>query len=93
MAINYSKIGRATELTGRDKHIYRALEILPGVLAWGTLIVAVLFSFFAPSVAAVFIILFDVYWLLRALFFSFHLRVSYKEMRINIKLTQNIGTM
>lgn len=29
VAIDYLKIGRASELTGRDRRLYRFLEILP----------------------------------------------------------------
>ncbi len=31
----YFKIGKATELSGRDRRLYRVLEILPGFLSWG----------------------------------------------------------
>ncbi|MDZ4231411.1 MAG: hypothetical protein U1C52_01325 [Patescibacteria group bacterium] len=45
--------------------MYRFLEILPGLLVWATLVGMVLGSAYLPVWVAVFIILFDVYWLLR----------------------------
>jgi len=49
----YSRIGRATELTGRDRFIYRWLEILPGLLSWGTLLAIIILSFTNPDWMAI----------------------------------------
>lgn len=51
----------------------RAWEILPGALVWGTLFGAVLLSFAAPTAAIVFIIVFDLLWLFRIVYFVLHL--------------------
>jgi len=56
-------IGRATELSGKDYILYRFFEMLPGLLSWGTIIGSVLLSWLLPLVMAVFIIIFDFYWL------------------------------
>lgn len=61
----YFHIGRASELTGKDRILYRTLEILPGFLSWATLIGIVAAAAFVPVYAAVFIIAFDVYWFLK----------------------------
>lgn len=53
-----------------ERLIQRALEMIPGTLTWGTLISMVLLSFFAPAPAAVFIIVFDTYWIYRAIYIS-----------------------
>jgi len=37
--MDYLKVAKATELFGRDKRVYRSLEILPGFLSVGTLLV------------------------------------------------------
>src|SRR3972149_1083961 len=67
----YLRAGKAGDLTDpKERRIYRALEMLPGFLGWGTLI-------------AVFIIVFDVYWLAKTVYLSFHLRSSFKKMREN----------
>lgn len=66
--------------------LYRFFEILPGALSWATILLMVLLSWRAPAFVAVFIILFDIYWLLKTVFFSLHLRVSFREMRKNLTL-------
>ncbi len=65
--------------------MYRFLEILPGALAWGTLILMFLFSRLTPGFVAVFIILFDIYWLLKTLYLSFHLRSTFNAMKRNLR--------
>ena len=74
-------VGRATELTGRDKRFYRLLEMLPGIASWGTLIGVVLASIYTPFFAAYFIIAFSVYWVLKTAFLSYHLRYNWKRLR------------
>ena len=87
MRYEYLKIGRATEITEKtDRFIYRFFEILPGVLAWATLILVVLFSFVWPVAIAIFIILFDVYWFIKTVYLSLHLRVAFGQMRRNMKV-------
>ena len=46
------KVGRATELTGGDRRLYRFLEIVPGLASWLSLIAMVLASIYAPFFAA-----------------------------------------
>ncbi len=65
----------------RDRRLYRAFEMIPGMLAWGTLIAAVVLSWRAPTVVALFIIVFDFYWLLRILYFIWHVRLAYMRMQ------------
>jgi hypothetical protein len=64
----------------------RFFEILPGFLAWTTIVLMFVFSWLIPAWIAVFIILFDTYWLLKTIYFSFHLRASYGEMRKNLAI-------
>jgi hypothetical protein len=61
---DYLKVGKAPELTGRDRVLYRFLEMVPGVLSWGLLLLLAVMSYFKPVWVAYFIIVFDVYWLL-----------------------------
>ncbi|MBU1290155.1 glycosyltransferase family 2 protein [Patescibacteria group bacterium] len=78
----YLKIGKAGDLEKRwERIVYRALEILPGFLAWATLLGIVFLSWAQPIWAAFFIIAFDVYWLLKTVYLSFHLRISYRQMK------------
>ncbi len=78
------KVGRAEELSGRDRRLYRLLEILPGAASWVTLIGVVLASMYTPVFAAYFIIAFSLYWLLKTIFLSAHLRHNWRHMRHNM---------
>jgi len=78
---NNLKVGKAPELSGSDRTLYRILEAIPGVLSWGLLLVLVILSYFKPVWVAYFIIVFDVYWLLLVLYLGIHLFVSYFKMR------------
>ncbi len=70
---------------GVSSKLYRAFEFLPGVLAWGTLILIVVLSRYIPFWMAVFIIFFDTYWLLKTVYMSLHLRSTFGVMRENMK--------
>lgn len=80
----YLKIGKATELSGRDFIIYRLLEILPGFLSWATLLTLIILSYLRPEIVAYFIIAFDVYWFLLVFFLGIHLIASYRAMTANM---------
>lgn len=83
----YLKVGKAADLDDpKERRIYRALEILPGALAWGTLAVLVFISWAAPIFIAFFIIGFDIYWLLKTVYLSLHLRSGFKRVQENIKI-------
>lgn len=64
-----------------DYQKYRILEILPGLSIWLTLIICVLLSFIKPLWMIYFIIVFDVYWVLRVVYFSFYLILSWSRFR------------
>ena len=66
--------------------MYRFFEILPGALAWLTLILMVLLSWQLPTAVAIFIILFDIYWLLKTIYLSLHLRATFSAMKENLKV-------
>lgn len=66
-------------------HKYRLYEILPGLSIWLTLVLGVLFSFIKPLWTIYFIIIFDVYWVLRVLYFSVYLFISWHRFRRAIK--------
>ena len=82
----YLKIGRASDLKNpKERKFFRFLEIFPGALSWLTLISVVVLSWLRPVWIAIFIISFVIYWLIRTIYFSFHLRSSYKRMEENEK--------
>lgn len=82
----YYRVGRATDLTGSDRVLYRCLEILPGVLSWGTILGTIILSYFLPFWAAIFIIIFDLYWVLKTVYLSIYLRTNWRKMRHNMKV-------
>lgn len=78
--------GHAFHLQGKDRKLFRLLEILPGALSWGTILIIVIFSIFKPVWAAFFIIAFDLYWLLKTVHLSYHHRHNWKRLLHNIKV-------
>ena len=83
----YLHIGRAGDIQDMgDRKLYRFLEILPGLSAWLTLILIVALSFLTPFFMALLILAFDVYWLIKTVYLSLHLRVAYNKLRINTKI-------
>jgi glycosyltransferase involved in cell wall biosynthesis len=84
--MNYLKIAKATELSGRDRKIYRLLEILPGFLSVGTLLALIILSFIKPTWVAYFLIAFNVYYVLLVIFLAIYLITSYLKLRENKKV-------
>lgn len=82
----YFKVGKATELFGSDRILYRFLEMVPGMLSWGTILVIVLLSIFAPVWAARIIILFDLYWFLKIVYLSTHNLYNWRRLKTNMKI-------
>ena len=78
-------VGRASELRGYDRAMYRFFEVLPGLLSWGTLLGVILLSFFVPTVAAYLIIGFSLFWLLKTIYLSVHVRHNWRRLRHNMK--------
>ena len=75
----------ARELSGKDYVLFRFLEMVPGLLAWLTLGGMVLASWLAPVEAAIFIILFDLYWLVKTVYLSLHLRGNWKRLKHHVR--------
>ena len=81
----YFHVAHARDLTGRDRVIYRLLEILPGFLSWGTFLAIILCSIFVPVQTAIFIIAFDLYWLLKTIHLSYHHYYNWRRLKHNSK--------
>lgn len=87
MAHEYLTNGRASDITDRrDRFLYRLLEIQPGVLAWLTLVAVVAASYWIPVYAAIFIIVFDIYWLIKTVYLSVHMSHTFQAMRANQRI-------
>lgn len=82
--MSYLHVGNSAELLGADRRLYRFFEILPGLVSWGTLVGMVIVSWQKPVWAAVFIIIFDLYWLIKTVFLSLHLRANHYRLRQNM---------
>ncbi len=84
---DYLAISRASDLpTVASRLLYRTFEILPGTLAWFTILGIFAASRYAPVFATFFVIAFDIYWLLKTVFLSLHLRAGYAEMQRRLKV-------
>jgi len=79
--MDYLKIGKATDLSGKERKWYRILEILPGFLSLGTLFILILLSWLKPVWVAYFLIAFDVYWLLLVIFLAIYLLAGFKQLK------------
>ena len=80
------KVGRASDLTGKDRRLFRILEIIPGAASWLILIGVILASIYIPFVAAYFIIAFSIYWVLKTIFLSYHVRYNWKRLKHHMEL-------
>ncbi len=83
MQFNYSK----ENLNPTEARWQRRLEILPGILSWTTLIGMFLLSIFSPFTAAIITISFYLCWLMRILYMTLFLVLSY--IRLNIESKTN----
>ena len=65
----------------KKKRTQRILEVIPGILTWFTLIGMFVFSFLLPVWVAIFIIIFDIYWILRTIFIAYYSVYGYKKLK------------
>lgn len=70
-----------------EYHRYRLLEMIPGTLTWLTFIFAVVFSFIRPVWVLYFVIVFDLFWFFRIVYFVFYLIISWNRYRQSIKIS------
>lgn len=69
-----------------DYQRYRLYEILPGLSIWLTIILMIFFSFTNPLWVVYFIILFDIYWVLKVFKFSFYLVVAWRRLAVTKRI-------
>lgn len=60
----------------------RIFESIPGILSWGTLIGLTVLAFITPFWIAIFVIVYDVYILIRSVYMSVYLLYAYRRLRI-----------
>ncbi len=64
----------------------RLWEIIPGLSFWTVFFGAILLSYYRPVWAAIFIVCFDLYWVLKACNVAVHLIASYRRFRVYVTL-------
>lgn len=79
-----------------NQRIKRILEILPGLISWGIIIFFILLAIFKPVACAIFIIVFDFYWIIRTTYLTTLLimaqrKLSRQRMRDWLSECQRIG--
>jgi len=70
----------------RQEKYYRILEIFPGFTTWMVFIMSVVLSLYAPKFFASLVIIYAVFWLLKALIMSARLIVGYTKYRKTEKI-------
>jgi cellulose synthase/poly-beta-1,6-N-acetylglucosamine synthase-like glycosyltransferase len=84
--MDYLKASRHTDLEKPgERKLYRFFEMLPGLLSWSVIVGAVFLSWKEPFWTAMIIILFAIFWFLKSIYFSMHLRSGYRIMKENEK--------
>src|ERR1019366_5083656 len=78
MKFNYSK----ENLKPRQAKLQRFLEILPGACSWGVLLGLIFLSIVFPFSAAILIVAFYLSWILRILYSTIFLLLSYFQLNI-----------
>lgn len=64
----------------------RLWEIVPGLQFWAVFFGSILLSYYQPVWAALFIICFDLYWVLKAMNVAFHLLSSYRKFKFIVTI-------
>ncbi|MCX5678652.1 MAG: glycosyltransferase family 2 protein [Candidatus Omnitrophica bacterium] len=64
----------------RDRFYRRLFEIIPGLLTWTTILGLFIFAFIKPLWVAIFVITFDLYWVIRMTYLSMLLLFAYRRL-------------
>ncbi len=70
----------------KERRAQRILEIIPGVLTWTTFLGMIIFSFWLPVWVAVFVIIFDIYWIFRTIFIASYSVAGYRKLKEGKKI-------
>ena len=70
----------------KKRRVQRFLEVIPGTLTWLTLIGMFALSFLVPIWVAVFVIAFDIYWILRTIYIAYYSVEGYRKLREGQKI-------
>lgn len=64
----------------------RFYEILPGFLVWTTLCLSIFLSIVQPLLVIYFVIIFDLYWVFRVIYFIFNIVISWRNYHRDSKI-------
>lgn len=70
---------------------WRFLEIFPGALAWTGIFLPLIFAGIWPSAVAIYVLLFDLYWLIKALMMAVFMFMTFDKMKV--ALHTDFGSM
>lgn len=73
---------RRLQAGSRGRLFERTLEIFPASLSWGLLVSLPALCLFAPTAGVILVILLDLYWLLRLVYFTIFLILSYGLLEV-----------
>jgi len=65
----------------KERKWQRLMEIIPGFLTWATIFGMFVFSFILPVYVAIFVILFDIYWIFRTIFIAYYSVEGYRKLK------------
>ena len=83
---DYLEISKASDIKNqKERRLYRLFETIPGVVSLGTLVGVFIFSWFLPSLVAIFVICFCFYYLFRIFYFSLHQIIAYFRVKNHLK--------
>lgn len=68
-------------LEHKNYYKYRSLEIIPGLAVWFTFLATILLSFISPLYGIYFVIIFDIYFVLRITYMLIFLLISWSKYR------------
>ena len=66
----------------KDYYIQRSVEMLPGIITWSFLIGSFYLAFKLPFAIAIFIIIFDLYWMVKVFYITVFIIFGYRRIRI-----------
>ena len=71
---------------GRARALQRLLEVVPGAVTWGLIVLSVGLSFRWPEVVAWFVLTFDVYWLYKAVMLTGSVAAAFTMIRRTVAI-------
>lgn len=66
---------------GKEHKRQRFFEFIPGFLTWMTIFLMFFLSWLVPTWMAIFILLFDIYWILRTIYIGTYSIVAYRKLK------------